>query len=236
MLKRDDKKSVIIVMGSPGSGKGTQAQLLAEKLDLYHLETSEIIEKNLRNIKKGDFLQVKGKKYYLLEEKRIRESGELMSPSLITFWIKEKIKELYKEGKGITTSGSPRTLYEGKEVIPLFKKLYGTENVKVIFTDVSAKESIWRNSHRRTCELMRHPILYSKETVKLTKCPLDGSKLVSRVDDTPEVIRVRLKEYKERTLPLLELFKKEDLKVIKINGSPPPADVFQNVLKALKPK
>jgi len=220
-------------MGPPGAGKGTQAQLLAERFDLYHLETSEIIEKNLKNIKKDDFVTVDGKKYFLWEEKRMRESGELMSPPLITFWIKEKIKVLYKEGKGITTSGSPRTLYEGKEIIPLFKKLYGEENIKIILIELSVEESIWRNSHRRTCELMRHPILYSKETANLTKCPFDGSKLLSRKDDTPETIKIRLKEYQERTLPLLELFKKQGLEMKKIDGSPSPVDVFEDILKSL---
>lgn len=234
MNSKQNKKRVIIVLGPPGSGKGTQAELLAEKLDLYHLETSEIIVKNLLNVKKDDFVVVKGKKYFLFAEKKLRESGELMSPPLITFWIKNKIKELAKEGKGIAISGSPRTLYEGKEVTPFIKKLYGPKNIKVISIKLSAKESIWRNSHRRTCELMRHTILYTKETIKLTKCPFDGSKLVFRKDDTPAVIKMRLKEYKERTFPLIELFKKQGLKVKKINGEQPVADVFKDILKAIK--
>ena len=78
---------------------------------------------------------------------------------------------------------------------------------------------------------MRHPILYSKETEKLKRCPLDGSKLLKRKGlDDPEVIKVRLKEYQERTFPLIEYFEKEGLEVQKINGSPPPADVFKNIL------
>ncbi|MFQ6049925.1 MAG: adenylate kinase, partial [Candidatus Paceibacterales bacterium] len=69
----------------------------------------------------------------------------------------------------------------------------------------------------------------------LTKCPWDGSKLIRRKKlDDPETIKIRLKEYKERTLPLFDYFKKEKLKVKKINGSPPPATVFKNILKALK--
>ena len=221
-------------MGPPGSGKGTQAELLAEKFNLFHLETSEIIEKNLENVQKGDFVIVNGKRYSLFGEKQKRETGELMSPPLIAFWIKNKIKELAKEKKGIVTSGSPRTLYEGKKVIPLLKKLYGKENIKIILIQLTEKESIWRNSHRKTCELMRHSILYTKETAKLTKCPFDGSKLVIRKDDTPAVIKIRLREYKERTFPLIEYVKKEGLKVEKINGAPPPVAVFKSVLKVLK--
>ncbi len=81
---------------------------------------------------------------------------------------------------------------------------------------------------------MRHPILYSKETAKLTKCPFDGSKLLSRKDDTPEVIKIRLEEYKKRTFPMIDYLKKEKIVVKEINGAPPPATVFKNTLKALK--
>jgi len=227
-------KLFIIVLGPPGSGKGTQAELLAEKFDFYHLETSEIIERNLANAKKDDFVLVNNKKYFLLDEKKMRESGELMSPPLIAFWVKDKIKELAQEGKGITTSGSPRTLYEGKEVVPVLKKLYGIKNIKVILLNLSAKESIWRNSRRRSCRLMRHPILYTKETAKLTKCPIDGSELIIRKDDNSEVIKIRLKEYKERTFPLVKYFKGEDLQVKKINGKQSVEKVFKDILKAVK--
>lgn len=227
-------KQIIILLGPPGSGKGTQAGLLAEKLNLYHLETSKIIVANLLNIKKNDFVSVKGKKYFLAEELKLRETGKLMSSPLISFWVKNKIEKLAEDGEGITTSGSPRTLYEGKEVIPLLKKLYGKGNIGIILIKLSAKESIWRNSHRRTCELMRHSILYTKETIKLTKCPFDGSKLVIRKDDNAEIVKARLKEYKERTLPLVDYFKKEKIKVKEINGEQSVGAVFKDILKVIK--
>src|SRR3989344_4847529 len=94
-------KKVIIILGPPGSGKGTQGGLLARKFDLYHYETSEIIERNLSNIKKGDFVEIGGKKYFLSEEKKLRNSGKWMSPPLIAFWVKNKIRALAKEGEGL---------------------------------------------------------------------------------------------------------------------------------------
>jgi adenylate kinase len=232
-MKTSNKK-IIILIGAPGSGKDTQAELLAGKLNLFNLETSEVIERNLANATKGDFVIVKGKKYFLSDEKRLRETGKLMSPPVITVWIKNKMKELAKEGKGIVTSGSPRTLYEGKELIPFLKKVYGPKNIKIILIKVSEKETIWRNTHRKTCELMRHTILYSKATSRLKNCPFDGSKLILRKYDNPAVIKVRIKEYEERTIPLMDYFKKEKLIIKKIDGSPTPAIVFENILKALK--
>lgn len=231
-MKKEQK--IIIISGAPGAGKGTQAELLAEKFDFYHLETAKIITKNLADVKKDDFVEVDGKQYSLFEEKNRRHSGILISPPLITFWIKNKLKEFKKQGESVIMNGSPRTLYEGEELIPFLKELYGAENIQVILIELSEKDSIWRNQHRKTCELMRHTIIYNDETAKLTKCPFDGSKLMRRKDDKPEVIKIRLKQYEERTLPLVELFEKQGLEVKKINGSPSPAIVFENILKILK--
>jgi len=228
-------KLVIIIIGPPGSGKGTQATLLADKLGLYYFETSKIIEPKIMNAKPGDYQIIEGKKYYLTEEKRIWETGGLWSPPFVTFWVMEKIKELAEKGEGIVFAGSPRTLYEAKKIMPLLNKLYGKKNIKIILFTLSPKTSIWRNSHRRICELLRHPILYNEETKKLTKCPLDGSKLIKRGKlDNPETIKVRIKEYKERTLPIIEYFQKQGYQVEKISAAPPPAVIFKRILRTLK--
>jgi adenylate kinase len=228
-----NSQKVIIILGPPGSGKGTQAELLAEKFDLSHIETSEIIEKNFANIKKGDFVKIGSKKYFLWQERKLRQSGKLMSPPLIFFWLKEKIKEALKEGKGIVLSGSFKTLYEAEELTPFFKKIYGIPNIKVILIKQRPEVSIWRNSRRKICELMRHSILHTKETAKLKTCPFDGSKLIHREDSIPEVIRGKLKEFQERTLPVIDYLKKQGVKVREINGEQPVADVYKDVLKTL---
>ena len=233
-LKTDNHPQVIIIMGPPGSGKGTQAELISERFNLYHLETSKIIEKNFAVAKKGDFVKIGSKKYFLREEKKLRESGKWMSPPLIAFWVKNKIKELSKEGKGIVLSGSPKTLYEAEEAVPLLKKLYGVLNIKIILIEQSPEVSIWRNSHRRICDLMRHSILYTEETAKLKECPFDGSRLVFREDSNPKVIKSKLREFQERTIPLINYFEKQEgLKTKKINGEQPVVDVFKDILKAL---
>ena len=225
---------VIIIIGPPGAGKGTQASLLADKLGLYYLETSKIIEAKVNNAKKTDYQIVKGQRYYLLEEKRNWEQGKLCSPPLVTFWISEKIKELASQGQGIVFAGSPRSLYEAKEIMPLLRKLYQKRNIKVILFTLSAQQSIWRNSHRRICELLRHPILYNEETKKLKYCPLDGSKLITRKKlDDPETIKVRLKEYKQRTLPIIDYLKEQGFLVKKISAAPVPAIIFKRILNAI---
>lgn len=225
---------VVILLGAPGSGKGTQATLLSEKLNLFYIETSKIIEENVMAAKDEDFVVIGGKKYLLTNEKRFWQTGKLCTPEVVSFWVKNKIDELSKDcGKGgLIFAGSPRTLYEGKEVIPLLKKIYGPEKIKIFLLDISPEETIFRNSNRKICELMRHPILAGKETAALTKCPLDGSNLVKREGlDSPEVIKIRLKEYQERTYPLIDYFKEDGLEVKKIKGDNPPAVVFEDILK-----
>jgi adenylate kinase len=233
-MKPSKNKKVIIILGPPGSGKGTQAELLAEKLDICHLETSEIIEKNFATARKGNFVKIGTKIYFLSKEKKLRQLGKWMSPPLIAFWVKNKIKMLAKEEEGLVMSGSPKTLYEAEQVIPLLKKLYGKSNIKIILIKQKPEVSIWRNSKRRICQLMRHPILYSKETAKLEKCPFDGSKLTRREDSNPEIIKAKLKEFKERSLPTINYFKKQGLKVKEVRGEPPVADVFKEILKKIK--
>lgn len=232
-MKLSKNPKVIIVMGPPGSGKGTQAELLAEKFNLYQLETSEIIEKNFAIAREDDFVKIGIKKYFLSDEKKLRESGKWMSPPLISFWVKNEIKSLSKKGKGIIISGSPKTLFEAEEITPLLKRLYGTSNIKVILIKQRPEVSIWRNSKRRICQLMRHAILYTKETAKLKMCPFDGSKLIRREDTNPEVVKAKLKEFKERSLPVIDYFEKQGLKVKEVNGEPPVAVVFKSILKAL---
>lgn len=232
-----NQQKVIILLGSPGSGKGTQGELLSEKMNLYYFETSKILEdKFTRKEKAGkNWIKIDGETYHFKKEKELWENGLLCSPPFVTFLVMEKIKELFKAGKSLILSGSPRTLYEGERLIPFLKKFYKRENIEVILLEQSAETSIFRNSHRRICRLMRHPILYTKETARLKKCPIDGSELMKRKGlDNPETIKVRLKEYRERTFPLIELFKKEKLRMKRINGEKPPADVFRDILKALK--
>jgi adenylate kinase len=223
----------VIIMGPPGAGKGTQAQLLGEKLDLWHLESSKVLEEWFRNAHAAEFLEVEGKKYYAADEKKLWEDGILLSPPLVARLIQEKIREIHRAGESVLTSGSPRTLYEAERVYPLLEELYGKQNVRVILLEVSEEESVARNSHRRICELMRHPILYSQETISLTACPLDGSRLVTRTLDDAETIKVRLGEYRERTYPILQYLEKQGLRITRINGNQTVEQVFKEVEAAV---
>lgn len=230
-------KQVIFLFGQPGAGKGTQAELLADKLGYYHFESSKIIEHCFKTENPDKIFSIEGKNYKVADEIKRWEAGELNSPPFVVFLMLEKIKELAKEDKSIIFSGSPRTVYEAEKEIPLIKNLYGAENIKFILLEISAKTTIFRNSHRRICKLIRHSILFTKETENLKLCPLDGSKLIRRKGlDDPETIKNRLAVYKEQTYPVTHYIEKEGILVRKVNGQQSVSDVFKETLEILNIK
>ncbi|MDD2913234.1 MAG: nucleoside monophosphate kinase [Candidatus Pacebacteria bacterium] len=230
----EKNKKVLIIFGAPGAGKGTQAQLLSEALDFFYLETSKVLEENFKNEEDDRFLLIDGEKYDTLKEKKLWEEGILCSPPFVVFLIKKKIKKLFDAGESIILAGSPRTIYESSKVIPFLKELYGEKNIKTVLVNITPEETIKRNSKRRICSLMRHPIIYTEETKDLKKCPLDGSKLMKRegLDDV-ETIKIRLKEYESRTFPVVEDMKKQGIEVKSIDGSGSPVDIFEEIIKKL---
>lgn len=233
-MTTEKKPIVIIIFGPPGSGKGTQGELLADTLGLYYFETSKILERNLRGADEGAVVVVEEVEYFLKEEKIKWQTGKLMSTPLVLFWMAEKVRELGEEGKGVLFAGSPRTVLEAEKLMPALEGFYGRENMRIVHLDLSVEESILRNSHRRICSLLRHPILYSDETKNLTRCPFDGSELIRReMLDDPETIKVRFKEYEERTKPMLEFFVKQGFEVKLINGEQTVEQVFKDILEAL---
>lgn len=228
-------KQVIIIFGAPGAGKGTQASLLSEKLGFYHLESSKVLERCFKNEDKDKVFNVEGKDYNVGEEIENWKNGILTSPPFVTFLMMQEFKKLADQNESFILSGSPRTIYEVEKEIPVLSEIYGKENIKVVLLEISAETTIFRNSRRKICELMRHSILFNKETESLSICPLDGSKLVKRKDlDDEETIKVRIKEYNERTLPMIEYFEKNGIEIKRINGEKSVADVYESVLNSLK--
>lgn len=228
-------KQIIMLFGPPGAGKGTQAEILAEKTGYYHFESSKIIEFHIKNDEPGKTYEIEGQKYKIEDERERWKAGLLNSPPLVVFWMVERIKELAQEGKSIIFSGSPRTVYEAEREIPLFKELYGQENIRFVMLEISPETTIYRNSHRRICELIRHSILFTTETENLTLCPLDGSRLVKRAGlDDLETIKKRIEIYKEQTHPVSEFIEKSGLPVHKVNGEQSVADVHRDVYAAIQ--
>jgi len=229
------QKRAIMLFGQPGAGKGTQANLLADKLGYYHFESSKVLENCFKSENPDKVFEIEGQKYKVSDEIERWKTGLLVSPPFVFVLFSKKIKELAGEGESIIFSGSPRTIYESERMMPLLKQLYGQENLKFVLIEVKAGTTIYRNSNRKICELMRHTILFTPETENLKKCPLDGSDLVKRKDlDDAETIKKRLEVFKEETFPVIESVEKQGIKINKISGEGSVSDVFEEILKVVK--
>lgn len=229
------KKIAVMVFGPPGSGKGTQADLIADHYDLIHFDTGKVIERTVHNPRNaGDPV--------IRREKENFDTGILCTPEWVLMLVGEKIKEIAGHGdKGLVFSGSPRTIYEtegDKEkntpgIISFLEKIFDKENIFALRLDISEKSSIFRNSHRRVCAACQKPLLYIPENERLTHCSICGGKIVTRTLDTPETIKVRLEEYKNRTKPIFDYIERRSILIISIDGEPTPSIVTQSIFKEI---
>ena len=216
--------------GPPGAGKGTQANLVAGKFGLLHFDTGKFIEQHVHDPENSRDKTTQ-------EEKNNFDSGKLCTPSWVLKIVRGKTSHLSNAGFGLTFSGSPRTMFEAfgdkknKGLMEVLEKDYGKKNIILFLLKVSPKTSIFRNSHRLMCSNCGTTILASKHKGK--SCPICSGKLVRRTLDVPDVIKVRLKEYKKRTAPILAGLKKRGYKITAISGEALPHQVFSKIISKI---
>lgn len=215
---------VIILLGPPGSGKGTQADRLQEELDLNYLGTGNLLRDRK---KKDDFT---GNKIA-----EIIDQGErVATPIAFKVWMDkfERFKKQEDSMDGFIVDGSPRTVREAK-MLEEALDWYNWEDKEVLFVDVSEKESTDRLLHRRVCEDCDEIYPYTKEYKDMDKCEECGGKLVTRKDDNEEGIKQRWSWYREEVKPVVDFYKEKDL-LTRIDGEQSIEEVYEDVLAAVK--
>ena len=216
---------VIFLIGPPGSGKGTQAELLAKELGFYHFEISKVIERNFKEADQNDKETNHQKEHWI--------SGELVHPELVARWFIEEVGSLKNRVRGFVFSGSGRNLKEIEEESGYLKKIYGRENIGAVEIKLSEEESVKRNSHRRICEKNRHPIPNFPEYADIKVCPEDGSEIITRPLDKADIIRKRYQVYLRETMPVIDYFRQSGYKVLEVNGEQPIEKVFSDIKEKL---
>ncbi|MDD3284136.1 MAG: adenylate kinase [Patescibacteria group bacterium] len=205
----------IVFLGMPGSGKGTQAEILSKKLNIPMCSTGNCFRKN---IKDGTEL---GKKVEVIISR-----GELV-PDKITFqMLKDEIQNT-DFSNGIILDGYPRDLEQAEKLDEILK-------VDIAFNiEMSQEQVLLRIGGRRTCKCGATYHIEFNPPKKDGICDVCGEELFVRDDARPEIIKERIKVYKEQTEPLIEYYNNKGV-LININGDPIISEVTKEIFEKLK--
>ncbi len=213
----------IILFGSPGVGKGTQAKILSETQHIPHISTGDILRK-----------AVADKTELGLQAAEIMNKGELVPDKIMIGIIKEVLKSEQCR-KGFILDGFPRTVVQAEALDSLFNVLNINDAILVhIIADED--EIIKRLNGRRACKVCG-AIFLSAEIQNLNSCPKCNSEnsFYLREDDKEEVIRKRLKVYQTNTMPVFDYYLSQN-RAITVNGLGTIEEVNQNLISKLKEK
>ena len=207
----------LILLGAPGAGKGTQAEIISEKYNVPTISTGNIIRAALKN---GTEMGLKAKSYI--------DAGELVPDNVVIGIIKERLSEADCK-EGYILDGFPRTIPQAVALDDM-----GFVIDAALSIEVEDSEIVKRMSGRRVCEKCgaSYHTEYKKPEVEGV-CNLCGGKLVIRKDDEPETVKNRLNVYHEQTEPLKDFYKSCG-KLITVEGQDKVEDTTRLVLDALE--
>jgi adenylate kinase len=208
----------LVFLGPPGSGKGTQAKILAGKKNLKHISTGDVLRDA---VKKGTELGRKAKAYM--------DAGDLVPDDIILGMIKEI---LHNNREGFILDGFPRTAIQAEGLDNMLKELKLKLDAAVNL-DVRDEEVLRRLTGRYFCNKCGADFnVNTRPPRKAGICDNCGGKLVQRDDDRTEVIENRLKVYREKTKPVEDYYRYNSL-LKNVSGAGEFAEVTQLILKAV---
>lgn len=203
---------IISILGPPGSGKGTVAEQLCQEYSFFSLSPGRLLREE---VKQGTTLGKNIKKYI--------ESGDLVPDQFVV----ELVRLTIKGKKKVILDGFPRTVGQAKAIEDL--KLN-----QVIYLDVPENIVIERFAERRVCKEQGHGYhLKYLPPKKKGICDKDGSKLIQRKDDKPEIVKERFKIFHAESEPVIKYYKKKKILCI-VDGNKNPEEVYQEAKKILK--
>ena len=210
----------IIIFGAPGVGKGTQAKILASKLNIAHISTGDILRAAIKN---GTELGMKAK--------AIVESGGLVPDDIVAGMLKEALKE-ERCKNGFILDGYPRTVNQAEILDGIFAEL-GKQRIDLIRLNADDNVMINRITNRMVCSSCGNIAIKSEVTENYV-CPncKAVNSYITRKDDTEEVIKNRLKLYHEQTSPVFEYYK-DKANIIEVDGTLPIEQVTEGILSKL---
>ena len=210
----------IIMLGAPGAGKGTQAQMIAEKFGIPHISTGDIFRANIKN---GTELGKKAKEFM---DKGLLVPDELTVQLLLDRVANEDCKN------GYVLDGFPRTIPQADVLDSELKKL-GDKVDFAVNVNVPDENIVRRMSGRRAC--LKCGATYHIEHIPPKTegiCDKCGSELVQRDDDKPETVQNRLSVYHEQTQPLIDYYDRKNI-LKTVDGTKDMQEVFNDIVNIL---
>ena len=211
----------IIMLGAPGAGKGTQADILSKEMNLPHIASGDLFRQALEERTEIGLLA-----------KSYMDKGELVPDEVAIKMILEKINQPDCTS-GCLLDGFPRTLHQAKFLDEALKG-QGKTIDKAIYIEVPNEELVKRLSGRRLCRVCQTPYhIISAPPKTPEKCDKCGGALYQRSDDREETVKERLSIFFTQTVPILDYYKKQG-KLIKVNGNLGIQRVAREIIAALK--
>lgn len=210
----------IVMIGPPGSGKGTQAVRVAERLGLRHLSTGDLLREALAA---GTSMGQQAEGYM--------KQGLLVPDEVMLGLIREELDGL--AGRGWILDGFPRTVAQAESLARLLDE-QGLAIDTVILVDADAGEIIERLTRRRVCSRCR--AVYGRDVPTgpdPTRCAKCGGELVTRPDDREETVRRRLEIYERETAPVLEFYRRSP-GIVTVDGTKDLDEVTAEILCVLR--
>jgi len=210
----------IVLLGPPGAGKGTQAQIIAEKYELVHVSSGDLFRENLKNeTELGKLAQT------------FMKRGELVPDDVTIAMVRDRLIRPDCRN-GALLDGFPRTPAQAEALADMLKEFSGSVSL-VPFISVPAEILVERLSGRWTCRSNGHVFHERFNPPAIAGvCDLDGSELYQRDDDKPETVMNRIKVYQEQTAPLIAFYKENGL-LAEVDGTRSIEDVTTALLQAI---
>jgi len=207
----------LILLGPPGSGKGTQGERLQEDFRLPYYATGDILR---AAVKDGTEVGRQAREYM--------DRGDLVPDEVIIDVIAERLQD-EEALDGFILDGFPRTVPQAEALDAKMKEL-GRELTGVILIEVPEEEILRRLGGRRTCSENPSHIYHVEFDPPKEEgvCDIDGAKLIVRDDDKPDVIKNRLAQYREKTEPLIDYYEERGI-LNRVNGERPPEEVEEGI-------
>ena len=204
----------LILLGPPGAGKGTQAEILARDLSIPTISTGNILR---AAVKAGTPIGLKAKSYM--------DAGKLVPDEVIIGIIQERLAEADCAG-GFILDGVPRTIAQAEAL-----EAHGIVFDHVLSLEISDEAIVERMDGRRVCGHCGTPFHLSSNPPKQAGvCDLCGGELIERDDDKPETVRARLEVYHQETEPLKEFYSKRGT----LSAVPGDLGTIEDTTRAIK--